>query len=413
MNSVKKTIVIIGEGFSFPNGMAATNRVKNIAKGLANQNFHVSIYCIRGTESISETKNTAQKGQLGTIDYAYTNGSTYRSTNWLHRRWDDFYGMFGGFKRLLLLKIKQRLVVVIVYSRNPSVVYKILLFCRLLNTKVILELCEWPLARNDRDSRRIKRAQNFCNTIVPKVNAVIPISPYIEDRVNLVTRLHQIQLPSITIPILIDDAMYSTAAMQFEKKNTTRYMLYMGSPSYYDIAQIVVDICIELKKRDIWLPVKITGKFNEQKRTIDYANENHVSEYVEIVGYLEEKELIELQQNAELLLAPLPETEQSISRFPTKIGHYLMSGRPVVTTLVGEVSHYLTDGVNAYIATHCTSTNLSDKIEQIYHHPSKATSVGQQGALLAAKMFHYNVHGARLERFIRKLVSTATNHTGS
>ena len=50
------------------------------------------------------------------------------------------------------------------------------------------------------------------------------------------------------------------------------------------------------------------------------------------------------------LLIPLFDDVRSTARFPTKIGEYLASGRPIVTTAVGEMPRYFEDGVTAFIS---------------------------------------------------------------
>ena len=54
--------------------------------------------------------------------------------------------------------------------------------------------------------------------------------------------------------------------------------------------------------------------------------------------------------NAKLLALARPDSIQAQGGFPTKLGEYLATGRPVVVTKVGEIPDYLEDGVNAFLS---------------------------------------------------------------
>jgi len=404
-NNKPISVVVLGEGFGFPNGMAATSRVKNIAKGLFESNANVHILCVRGTELSKNPNNLLPNGQIKEgITFEYTGRKTIRSDYWLLRRWDDFYGMLIAFYRLLQLKYQKQLDAVIIYSRNSSVVKKVAFLCKLLGVLSLLELCEWPLAIANIQNKELRRAKKFCFGAVKQVNAAIPISTYIEEQVQIIAKEKGISIPLIKIPILVDGAVRPTLC---DSKKTEPYMLYTGSLAYKDISKMVVDIYVELEKRKITLPVKITGAGcnHMQEEIQEYARLQGVSEHIEFVGYVNENTLKQLQQCATVLLAPLPDNLQSVSRFPTKLGYYLASGTPVVTSAVGEVNYYLEDGKTAFVAKSFSAQAFASKVEEIYMNPDLALQVGKEGAKLALSEFDYHIHGKRLFLFIEDLIS--------
>jgi glycosyltransferase involved in cell wall biosynthesis len=106
-----------------------------------------------------------------------------------------------------------------------------------------------------------------------------------------------------------------------------------------------------------------------------------------------------------MLLAPLPNDAQSAYRFPTKIGEYLASGRPVLTTPVGEVTAFLQDGISAFLATSTDPGALAERMMQLAGDPAVAARVGAAGRALALARFHYAQHGSRLGAFLNSLCS--------
>ena len=147
-----------------------------------------------------------------------------------------------------------------------------------------------------------------------------------------------------------------------------------------------------MKNRNCKIKLKFTGRIEQglKDQLINNINKKNVSDCIEFTGYLEENELYTYMMNAVCLLAPLPDNEQSKARFPTKIGYYLSSGRPVVTNAVGSVNEYLTDSVNAYIAERFEVMSIAKKIAEIIDDPIGADKVGQAGQQLAFEKFYYH-----------------------
>ncbi len=121
-------------------------------------------------------------------------------------------------------------------------------------------------------------------------------------------------------------------------------------------------------------------------------------------------ELLKLYRRSSVLLAPLHDDIRSEARFPTKIAEYLGSGRPVVTTDVGEISRYLTDGETAFIAPAADVASFARKICEALDHPAKADSIGQAGAQLAASQFDYSMHAGRFDAYLRGICVDQTHY---
>ena len=80
----------------------------------------------------------------------------------------------------------------------------------------------------------------------------------------------------------------------------------------------------------------------------ELANKLGVSKRCQFLGFVTTEEWQKLLWQATILVIPHPLGEFSKAAFPTKLAEYLASGTPVVSTRVGEIDHYLTDGVNIY-----------------------------------------------------------------
>ena len=403
MHRKLKSVVIVSESASFPWGMASTTRVRNIAKSLIASGVTVEYIGLRGAD-VEHSIDKKKKGTVQGIKYYYPARSPVRSNKWWLRRVDDLLGKWLTVLTLFYLKVIGKLDAVVIYSRD----YKTALFwsklLRFMKVIVVLELCEWPLAIAKTRGSGYGAAKKFCNDAVLMVDGVLPISSYIDKEVQKAAKPANITIPSLRIPILIDfkDGHESQTKKSIEQEP---YLLYAGSISYMDIAMVIVDISCELKKRGRDIKIKFTGGgFPEQVEQLKlYARDKEGLEQFDFTGFVDENVLNRLMQNATALLAPLPNNIQSISRFPTKLGYYLASGRPVVTTAVGEVNDYLIDGENAFIALNCSADSIANKLEQVLNNPTLADKVGQQGCLLCRKKFRYSVYSKKLKDFIEGL----------
>jgi glycosyltransferase involved in cell wall biosynthesis len=128
-----------------------------------------------------------------------------------------------------------------------------------------------------------------------------------------------------------------------------------------------------------------------------------------ITDFLSETQLLSLYAGAAALLAPLHWDDRSRARFPSKLGDYLMSGRPVVTSAVGEVAGYFVDGRDAFVCTSDDPAAFASKIGEALESGDHRISVGSEGRRLAERSFDYRVHGRRLSRFVESLSMKRSN----
>lgn len=403
-DKIQNNLIILSSSASFPWGMAAANRVRNLAKAAMIEGWHVTYLGLRGADIKKKQGEKIQAcGREAGIFYCYPGLFAIRPENWLVRRLDDFLGWLFTIFYILTKKMFRKVDAVIFYSRNKNITGLWIPFLHFLKIPVILEVCEWPLAIADTLGTGHKRAKVFCLDILPKVDAVLPISTYIKNEIKKVAKQKRRVIPSFQIPILID---VKGGILNNENKSDTEFMLYCGSIAYMDIAMIIVDIVHELKNYGIHLPVKFTGKEDDARmaKIRHYAEQKEVFSLFEFTGFIKEEELHKLMRKAICLLAPLPVNPQSESRFSTKIGYYLASATPLVTNAVGDVNLYLKDGINAFVATDCNVVQFAEKIKTIISEPDLAKRVGSVGRDLALKKFHYTVACMGFGNFIDRVV---------
>lgn len=394
--------VLILSTSSFPWGMAATTRVRCLAKGMIAEGIDVKHIGLHGAD-VDYSPDKKSSGMADGIKYSYPGGFAVRSRYWLVRRADDFLGWSATLATLCLMKVQRKLDAVLIYSRHHNTVSFLTWFLHIMKVPVILELCEWPLAIADTRKTGFKEARAFCNDSVLLVDGVIPISTYIDCEVRNITEQAGKHIPSFRIPILIDVEDTDCAG----GKSQEPYLLYTGAISYSDIAKLVVDISARLREKGIEIKIKFTGggSRNLFEALEVYAESKGVLDNFEFTGFVSDEKLARLMCNATALLAPLPENLQSISRFPTKLGYYLASGSPVVTNAVGDVKLYLQDGVNAAVAEKCDAALIAEKVENILADTESAQLISSNGKRFAFDTFHYRQATKGIRNFFESFCS--------
>ena len=97
-----------------------------------------------------------------------------------------------------------------------------------------------------------------------------------------------------------------------------------------------------------------------------------------------------------MLVLARPDNDQAKYGFPTKLGEYLLSGRPVVLTNVGNISDFLLDGQSAYIAQPGNIISISDKMIEVSSNKDLAEQIAKKGKEVALKKFNSSIETAKL-----------------
>lgn len=107
--------------------------------------------------------------------------------------------------------------------------------------------------------------------------------------------------------------------------------------------------------------------------------------------------------NADLLVLPRPDSKQAQGGFPTKLGEYLATGKPVCATRVGEIPNYLTDNESVFFAEPGSVESFAEAMERALGDFENALRVGANGRKVAEKYFNMDVQARKLRMFLEQL----------
>ncbi|NND34450.1 MAG: glycosyltransferase [Saprospiraceae bacterium] len=394
-NQVSAHIVYLGET-GFPYGFAPIQRQLLIAKGLVKAGAHVLVVSHKGTFSKDQRIVPQVKGRYQNVTYIYTSGTIYRDESFLRRNALKIRGIIKEFMLCRELRQKQKLEFAIVATMRFQQILYYFVMSRILGFKVLLNYVEHNSAIVTRSSIRDRVNDLLIDLYALKcADAILPISTYLTDRVSN----RAPGKPFLKIPILSD---FSVDFPQRSLKEN-RAFVYCGSATYLELISFTLEAFDLLDHPSKKLHLVISGDKTEMEEFYQLIEACPAKESIEIFSRISYKELCQLYADALALLIPLRPTVQDEARFPHKIGEYLASGNPIVTTDFGEVKIYFRDMITALVANEYTPEAFSVKMKFVLDHPEDAQKIGSAGRQLAGKEFAYEKHGQSLLSFMKSL----------
>lgn len=125
-----------------------------------------------------------------------------------------------------------------------------------------------------------------------------------------------------------------------------------------------------------------------------------------ILTQISQEELSHIYASSIGLFMPLdPNSQQDVARFSQKIAEYLTSGRPMITSNVGEIPFYFEDCCNALIADY-TPNAYAEKMRALVDNPTLGVTIGLKGYEVGKMNFDYRKNGEMLKSF---LINTFAN----
>jgi glycosyltransferase involved in cell wall biosynthesis len=367
----------------YPNGYALTKRFHLYAKGLIRNGHEVKMIIPHPTEYEDNLGNKSISGIFEEVKFEYKWRSTKRSHGFLMRRYHD---ITGGLKAGLTL-IKERPDVVVTSSFSFIFFLYIKLISLLFPFKFYHEKNEVDYMHEDNISYMKKLLIKLNESVF---HGFVVINSHL---LNYITNELKLKKSNIIVPILIEDFKVNK---EFPVNKT---IVYTGTyQERKDGILTILNGFAKIKNRYPEFKLVLTGS---PQRSVNYKEilkiieANEMWHQVYFTGYLSEEDLKEVLVSANMLVLAKPENRQNNYNFPTKLGEYLISGRPVITTKVGVTGEILEDKINV-VFSEFEISDISRKMEFIMNNPELATEIGTRGREYALKHFDYMVHTKRM-----------------
>jgi glycosyltransferase involved in cell wall biosynthesis len=386
--------------FGFPNGTGAAARLHAYAKGLRAAGWEVEVVCLRWSERSAEgAKNREADGLYRGIPFTYSSGSPYRPATFTRRRLRDVRSALR-FARLVRGTHGQPPANVILYANSDYAGWLVMTVavCRLAGSACVIEKSEYPFVYAPDTWLTRVRARVLTKTVYRLVDGVIVISTCLEKyflaRVRRGARV-------IRVPILVDlDEFEPSPADDSPGRDILCYAGYLDHRGEIDG---LLDAFGAVAARFPRWSLRIIGGSSDPRAMDRFqarAADLGFGERVEFTGRVERAELPGLLTEATAFALPRASGLFSTAGFPTKLGEYLATAKPVVVTATGDIPLYLRDGVDAYLVPPDDTPAFAARLAEMFADPSAAREVGARGRETARREFDVVSQCRRLAAFM-------------
>jgi glycosyltransferase involved in cell wall biosynthesis len=388
-NNSKSANLVIVTAIPFPIGLAGTNRIMSYSRGLVELGDKVTVLTTHFGDDSSSTGNHS--------------GVDYRS----------FSGWFGQ-KRFMILSIissifqlckyinkkKSQIDYILIVSNSFFFILAMYALSKITGLKYLQEKSEFPFVLNRTSIFGKVYAKIYVSIVYHLFDGMIimtyPLMAYFEDKTKR-------QCKKILLPMTVEADRFQRQKSKNLFGDYIAYCGYMGGNKdgvenlikAFDITQSSFP-----KLKLVLIGTAPQYELDKLREIVKMAKIENVIFH----GYASRNEMPQLLSHAKILALARPSSLQSTGGFPTKLGEYLATGRPVVVTAVGDIPRYLTDGKDAFIVQPDDNNEFAKKLQLVMNNYQQALKIGQKGRLLASGVFNYRYQSKRLHKYLIKLL---------
>ena len=384
-------ILIFGDAFTFPEGKASTNRVYTYAKGFYENGE--SVYVI----SFGCVYNNLAKGMINGIKFYHPFGQRNRSEYFIVRRWYKFIKYFKTIVVINNIHKNDKIETIIVHTYDFSTHLFAWFFSRITKSILINDCCEHPLSLYHNGA--LKKQQGLIKMYIESrlSDGILCISNFlIEFFKNHGISARKLFLnPSTVEP----DRFLKTSEIPLPYQ----YLGYFGALTFKrdNIDLLIKAFSIISKKHpEIHLVLGGFGSDKDKEQILNLIQELEISSKAEILNYMSRNEILSYITHATILVMVRGNDIQSQASFPSKLTEYLCTSIPVVTLNVGEISNYLSDGINAFLVEPENFELLAEKLDYVLNNYAFAVEVALKGKELTDTVFNYKLQAKRITDYI-------------
>ncbi|NDP27998.1 MAG: glycosyltransferase [Flavobacterium sp.] len=362
----------------FPIGNVSTNRFTTYCKSIAEKGLFVKIFILHPSKS-EEAKCNAPSGSYKNILYQNMANYTYWSykTNILKKTITLIKGLFHSIKVLR----NDQIDTIIIVQDNFIIYIFYWLFSIIYSGKLIIEKNEYPFGYLNYS--KIKKY--FQNIKYSFFDGFIIMT---EELVDYYSKVKASDAKIFLLPMSVDSDRFENIRKNLLTEN------YIGCTFGYHNRDGLKDTlkAYKLYKHiigDTSYKLWMVGDFKNLLNRIEiqeYIAANDLKDDAIIKGSYRSDRVPQILKDAKCLITT-PQKYTS-GGFPTKLGEYLATGNPVISTNCGEIGNFLINRKNCFLSEPSNINSIADDLVFIHNNQIDAEIIGLEGLKLAKTSFN-------------------------
>lgn len=376
---------------NFPRGGAGATYLNLFCRGLKSNGHNVKVLLLKGHAFGNFTYNGPRKNITEDgIPFTYL-GFTQRPENKILKIIDELLSFVRLISFLLSLTGQRKSVSLLIYNSDLFYNVPIHFISRLLRVRLIKFVAEYIDKSEFGGSLigLIKRASYFLNfNYLNKLSdKLIVFSFYLND---LYLKMGYNETNIIVQPNLTDFDFWKIPV------TGSKYTLgYSGAPYLKDgLSDLFGAIRLLKRETNERISLLIIGDAVFGESLIPSLKEEctrlGISENIVFTGLVESSNVKKFLSECSILTITRPSTVQTKAGFPTKLGEYFATGKPVLATDFGDMNRYFRDGRDITMAECGNIRSIADKIKWMVSNPDNLSEIADRGYNRAWELLEYN-----------------------
>lgn len=389
--------IIFGDLFTFPQGEAATNRVHSYGKGLISNGTSVHVICF------GNVYTEYMDGEADGILYYHPFGQTRKSRYFVVRTWKKVMKFIRTFQLVRRLNKQEKVDALIVYSGIPATFLFGWLMTRLMGSRLLQEVSEHPLRYYQEGWLRKKLGLVKLRVESALTDGILCISHFL---INFYRERGFPEHRLILIPSTADPYRFNISV---DRPLPYPYIGYFGGLSFQrDNVDLLVRAFARIAHKFPAMHLVMGGPVhgNEKSKIAELSSGLGIRERLNLLDYMPREEIIRYIISSEILVMVRANDLKTQASFPSKLTEYLAAGKPVVSVNVGEISDYLSDGVNVHLVEPGDEETMAKKMEMILTCYDEALDTARRGRQLVYNVFNNKYQAKRINSFVQSLYKT-------
>ena len=398
-NKVNPEYVLI-TSMNFPSGGAGANYLYLFCRGLKSNGRTVKVLLLKGHafggyKYKGPRKNFTEDG----IPYSYL-GFKQRPDNAFLKVLEEVLSVFHLLISLLSLINKTKRVKLLIFNSELQYNVPVLLFSRLFGLEVIKFVAE-IIDKSEFSDTFFGRIKSYGYNINyqhlnTKSDKLLVFSLYLK---NYYVGLGYDEKKIMVQPNLTDFDFWQTA------NNDIKYTFgYSGAPYLKDGLHDLFKAISHLKDEGLDISMIVIGDATFGKSLIPSLKEEcenlGISEKIFFTGLVELPKVKKYLSECRILAITRPATLQTQAGFPTKLGEYFATKRPVLATNFGDMEKYFTDGKDIVMARCGDCDSIARKIKWMMNNSEELDLIAKRGYIRAQNLLEYKTSVGRIQEFI-------------